>query len=384
MKTLEVLDKVLKGKRISPNTQRHYRNALKSLAIYSEEWPKSGAVVNEWLVTLDGFADTTVKMWFEVINAAGRYMKKAHRVANPCEHADRPKVIKKKRRYFTPEELVEVIRACRNEYELLLVLTLIDSACRVGELVRLKGGDVGDCFIDVAGKTGQRRYRLNDKICERLHILAGGEDKPVFPQKFTGSFYNDGNSLAHRVRYIVERTGIKGLKTGVHTLRHSAASLVAQESGQALIVKALLQHDDIKTSMGYIHDIDELIVRDDKYSPLRLLGKRYAEGKQGNGRSPVLMQISDGKGDESVALVNVAGAGLVEVEGASLVGDLFPVVQDGIAVRTVLRSEDLKLIRDAFVFYSEYHDTGDVVKARALMRRMLRKGGSERYARKSN
>jgi len=382
MKTLEVLDKVLKGKRISPNTQRHYRNALKSLALYSEEWPKSGAVINEWLVTLDGFADTTLKMWFEVINAAGRYMKKAHKVANPCERADRPKVIKKKRRYFTPEELVEVIRACRSEYELLLILTLIDSACRVGELVNLKGGDVGAGFIDVIGKTGQRRYRLNDKICERLHILAGGGDKPVFPQKFTGGFYPDGNSLAHRVRYIVERTGIKGAKTGVHTLRHSAASLVAQETGQALIVKALLQHDDIKTSMGYIHDIDELLVRDDKYSPLRLLGKRFAEGSQGAGRSPALMQISDGKGAESVALIPADDGGLVEVDGASLIGDLFPTVQDGIAVRTVLRSEDLNLIREAFVFYSQYHDSSNVARARALMRRMFRKGGSERYARK--
>jgi len=28
MKTLEVLEKVLKGKRLKPNTQRHYREAL--------------------------------------------------------------------------------------------------------------------------------------------------------------------------------------------------------------------------------------------------------------------------------------------------------------------------------------------------------------------
>ena len=76
------------------------------------------------------------------------------------------------------------------------------------------------------------------------------------------------------------------MKTGVHTLRHSAASLVAQESGQALIVKALLQHDDINTSMGYIHDVDELVIRDDKYSPLRILGKRFAEGAGGGSHYP--------------------------------------------------------------------------------------------------
>lgn len=79
-------------------------------------------------------------------------------------------------------------------------------------------------------------------------------------------------------------------------------------------------------------------------------------------------------------LVKVGGAGLVEIDGASLVGDLFPEVKDGIAIRAVLRFEDLCLIRDAFVFYAQYHDGNGVSRARALMRRMLRKGGSKFYS----
>ena len=376
MKTLEVLDKVLKGKRVSPNTQRHYRDVLSSLARYSEEWPKRGAVINEWLATLSVYADTTLKMWFEVVNSAGRYMKKAYKLRNPCEEAEKPKISKRKRRYFTPEEVVSVIKACINDYELLLVLTLIDSACRIGELVNLTGGCVGEGFIDVVGKTGQRRYRLNSQICERLRLMAGGENKAVF-KRGDGDFYPDGNSLAHRVRYIIARTGIKGSKLGAHTLRHSSASLLAQETGQALIVKALLQHDDIHTSMGYIHDIDELVIKDDKYSPLRLLGERYGETVEG--QSLVQRQLTDGVVGESTALVPV---GLAEVEGVSLVGDLFPEVRDGVAVRTVLRCEDLRLIRKAFVFFARYNDGNDVAIARKLMARMLRKGGSEFYSKR--
>lgn len=37
MKTLEVLEKVLKGKRLRPDTQRHYVEALGSLSRYSQE-----------------------------------------------------------------------------------------------------------------------------------------------------------------------------------------------------------------------------------------------------------------------------------------------------------------------------------------------------------
>ena len=148
MKTLQVSEKVLKGKRLKPNTQRHYREALGSLARYSEDWPVSGVAINEWLACLQGYADTTTKMWFDLVNAAGKYMQKAYKVANPCAEAERSKVRKRKHRYFTIDELVAIIKACTNEFELLLVLTLIDSACRIGELVNLKGGDVGDGFIE--------------------------------------------------------------------------------------------------------------------------------------------------------------------------------------------------------------------------------------------
>ena len=85
MKTIEVLEKVLKGKRIKPATQRHYREALGSLAEYEEEWPSSGVVINEWMGSLDRFADSTVKMWFDFVNSAGKYMKMAFKVENPCE-----------------------------------------------------------------------------------------------------------------------------------------------------------------------------------------------------------------------------------------------------------------------------------------------------------
>ena len=387
METREVLDKVLRGKRLRPATRRHYCEALGSLASYSGEWPDSSVVINEWLASLSRYSDATVKMWFEQVNAGGKYVQKimgkngngTYKVPNPCEDAERPKVSKKRRRYFSPEEIVSVIKACINEYELLLVLTLIDSACRIGELVTLSGGKVGDGFIDVVGKTGERKYRLNGNICKRLRLLAGGDDKPVFYRK-DGEFYPDGNGLAHRVRYIVERTGIKGSKTGVHTLRHSSASLVAQESGQALIVKALLQHDDIATSMKYIHDVDDMVIKDDKYSPLRLLGKRYGEAVGGG--SGGQLELSDGGVGGGTAVIPVSGVGLVEVEGASLVGDLFPEVESGVAVRTVLREDDLKLMRKVFVFYARYNDGNDVTRGRVLMRRMLRKGGSKFYSKR--
>jgi len=382
MKTLEVVEKVLKGKRLKPNTQRHYRDALGSLARYAEDWPVGGVIINEWLASLEGYADTTVKMWFDFVNAAGKYIQKAYKVDNPCAEAERPKVRKKKRRYFTIDELVAIIKACANEFELLLVLTLIDSACRIGELVNLKGGDVGDGFINVIGKTGQRRYRLDVRLCEKLRAMAGGDDEPVFKQK-SGGFYQDGDGLGHRVRYVIERAGIKGKKVGVHTLRHSSASLVARETGQALVVKALLQHDDLKTSMDYIHDVEDIL--QDKYSPLRLLGEQYKKaGGDNSGIRVEQLQLAEGELiGESVAVVAVSSEIVAGADIDDLVSDMFPKIGEGLAVRTVLKYEDLLRMRKVFVWYARNNPGHkDIAWSRELMKRMLRKGGSERYAKR--
>ena len=73
----------------------------------------------------------------------------------------------------------------------------------------------------------------------------------------------------------------------------------------------------------------------------------------------------------------VAGADIDD-----LVSDMFPKVREGVAVRAVLRYEDLLRMRKVFVWYARNNPgDSDIAWARELMKRMLRKGGSERYAR---
>ncbi|MBA7562067.1 Tyrosine recombinase XerC [subsurface metagenome] len=365
MKTLEVLGRVLKGKRIKHDTERHYRDALGSLARYSEDWPVSGVVVNEWLGSLKGYSDMTVRNWFNFVNSAGKYMKKAYKLDNPCEDADRPRVSKKRRRYFTAEELGRIIKACRLEQDLPLVLTLIDSTCRIGELVGLEAKNVGDGWIDVQGKTGQRRYRCDVRICRELCRLGDG-GKPIFTGRFGG--VADVNSLKHRVRRVIKEAGITGSKLGAHTLRHSGASLVAQETGSALAVKALLQHDKIDTSMEYIHDAEDVIQQ--RISPLGLVLERLSGGVD----LEPLQLVMGGQVVEdeiSTAVVPVEG-GIVEV--VDLVDDMFPEIKDGVKVRSVFNADDLRLLREAFVGYVRTGRAGSSeLKLRYLMKRMLRK-----------
>ncbi len=356
MKTSEVLAKVLKGKRIKPVTQKHYSEVLGLLARYSEEWPDSGIVINEWLGSLSKFADSTVKMWFDYVNSAGKYIERVSgrnsdrswKVPNPCADADRPKVEKKRRRYFTAEELMRIIDACREVPERVLILSLVDSTCRIGEIGvnregegGLYGRNVGDSWMDLKGKTGERRYRLDEFLCEAMKAMAGGDDQPVF-RDATGKTASV-DALKNRVKRVIKRAGITGSKLGPHTLRHSGASLVAQETGSALAVKALLQHDNIDTSMEYIHDAEALIQQ--RTSPLRLVSEKvFGNGEGLLALAPKQLAMGSEVGVESV--VEAVDAECKEEEDeVDLADGLFPEVRDGVAVRSVFSTGDLRLLR---------------------------------------
>lgn len=370
MKTLEVLEKVLRGKRVKPETQRHYKDALGSLAEFSEDWPKSGFVINEWLGSLKGYSDMTVRNWFNYVNSAGKYMKKGYKLRNPCADADRPRVERKRRRYFNADELMRIIKACRFEQDEALILTLIDSTCRIGELVGLGARNVGDAWIDVKGKTGERRYRCAPFLCQKLREL-GADGKPIFRGRFGEQA--TASSLKHRVRRVVREAGITGSKLGPHTLRHSGASLVAQVTGEALVVKALLQHDKIDTSMEYIHDAENVIQQ--RISPLALVGKQVLgeafdiEQMFGESVEPKQLPMK-GTPDNGEGEV-IEGEVLNVVD---LVEDMFPEIKDGVEVRSVFKADDLRLIRRAFVGYVRSGSAGpDELKLRLLLKRMLRK-----------
>ena len=370
MKTLEVLAMVLKGKRIRPNTVRLYRNALSSLAQRSEEWPESGLVINEWLASQERYSDTTIRMWYDYVNSAGKYVQKisgknvdgSYKVSNPCDEADSPKISKKRRRYFTAVELVKIIQASRQEVDRVLVMVLLDSTCRIGELEGFKGKQVGDSWIDVKGKTGERRYRLDSALCAKLKDMAGGDDKPVFKNSKGG--FTTVDVLKYRIRKVIAEAGTTGSKLGAHTLRHSAGSLVAKETGSALAVKALLQHDNIDTSMGYIHDAEEVLQQ--RISPLRLVGEQVL----GEG----LKQLSMGSGETEGIEGEFSEVKKEDDVVEDLLEEQFAEIKEGVEVRSLLKTDDLRLIRKAFIGYIRSGGDGtDEVALRSLMKRMLRK-----------
>lgn len=117
-------------------------------------------------------------------------------------------------------------------------------------------------------------------------------------------------------------------------------------SGSALAVKALVQHDKIDTSMEYIHDAEDVLQQ--RISPLRLVGERMVR-ENGEGGKVRQLQLGSGEG------IKDSGKALVRVETVDVVVDLleeeFPDIIDGVVVRSLHDTEELKLLRRAFIGY---------------------------------
>ena len=138
-------------------------------------------------------------------------------------------------------------------------------------------------------------------------------------------------------------------------MRHTAASLIARKSGSALAVKALLQQDDIKSAMVYIHDAEDEIQQD--YSPLELSGVKMGEDKQ--------IGFKD-----DIQLLETAK----EISVRNLIIELFPNVPEGVKVRPALNSKDLNLIRDGLIELMKVHgESGSGSDCVQLIKRVLRK-----------
>jgi integrase/recombinase XerD len=315
---------------LAASTLKNYRWFFEKLESYSEYWPSVPSEVNGFISSLDGLNDSSVRQLYKTFRAFGRYTKRTYGWADPTENAECPRVKRKNRRYFSSAELTAVIGACRNVREKALILALLDSSARIGELASLRVAGLRDGFIMVSGKTGERHYRCDAGVVAMLREIA--IDGVVFPKNNSSRqviypvLPASGVNLGDRVKWIFKRAGLTGSKLGPHTLRHTAASLVAKETGSALAVKALLQHDNIATSMLYIHDVEDSIQQ--VTSPMSLAG--VASGldfSPGRALVPALPMVSDG----------------IDVSS------LLPSIPDGLWIRPGLTSEDLRLIRDGFI-----------------------------------
>ena len=256
-----------------------------------------------------GLSYSTVKKAYEAVSGCMRYYRIHTRTShNPCEGITLPELKRKDSseiKFFTPEERKRIVEEATRKYETGVsvyrlgwaFVLLLYSGMRIGELCALTWNDIDfeNKTINICKNAIQVRERDENGnshyILETQNSTKTRSGMRIIPMtakaltsllelhKITGEYeYIITSSSGKRIRptrldrtfyQILEAIGLE--KVGVHTLRHTFATMLFSNGCEVKIVSDLLGHSNTKiTENIYIHLIQQQKINAmesiDKYS----------------------------------------------------------------------------------------------------------------------
>jgi integrase len=165
---------------------------------------------------------------------------------------------------ITPEQFRQMVNALPEPYS-LMALVCGCLGLRVSETLALKWGD----FNWETGSVGIHQVFTHGQIQNLAKSDSSGNDLPVFPKLVevlqewqgrqphefdyvfanpkTGSPYSDSTILTRYLKPAAKKIGIEGL--GWHMFRHSYKTWMASAKINPALMKDLMRHSDISTTM---------------------------------------------------------------------------------------------------------------------------------------
>lgn len=171
---------------------------------------------------------------------------------NPVSRVKKPREDNTIVRYLTPEE-DERLWPAMSDHLKPIVMAALHTGMRKGELLNLAWADVDydQRLITVRNtKSNRKRYiPMNDVLVATLKALPRDpDDIHVFVNKHTGDVYGD-----IKTSWLTTMRKAKIENFRFHDLRHTFASRLAQAGIPIIVIKELLGHKDITTTMRYAH-----------------------------------------------------------------------------------------------------------------------------------
>ena len=168
--------------------------------------------------------------------------------------------------YFDERDVMAIFSVCTNIKHLAMLQTLFYSCLRSSELCRLDDND-----LNLKTKTIRLRETkngtdaisyINDECAETLRIYLRIRPKITIDDRIP-LFYTDNgnrwvNSDVHRMFLYYKKKANITKPGAVHVFsRHTTATLMIARGCDCRIVKELLRHKDIRTTLRYAHVSDE-------------------------------------------------------------------------------------------------------------------------------
>jgi len=163
-------------------------------------------------------------------------------------------------RMISVEDEKKLLAAANRPLQDVLTI-MLDSGMRNGEVIRMRWENVhwdGAFYFNPKGKTrkARRQVPLSDRVIALIRNIQREQSRPregwVFPSKKSPSGYIGLSGLEHRFRKLARMLGIPdALK--LYCARHTFGTVAMAETKDPGLVKEVMGHESLTTTMGYLH-----------------------------------------------------------------------------------------------------------------------------------
>src|SRR6266516_388995 len=261
----------------SESALRAYRNAIDDLLSWAERFGRSGDLFEERAIVdhLDDYrqrvspAAATYHRRFLILRRFMRWLSSREGVPDPFLDLEAPRKPRHESEWLTPAEFRRMLEAAGRplrrhtgiiERDRLVLLALVTTGLRRSELINLDWRDLAlddpqPSLLVRHGKGDKpRRQPLAPQLADELRQLqrriGPPNTEPVFCGLAGGRL--QPKVLAAIIKRAAERAGLEKRVTA-HTLRHTAATWLRQQTGDTRLVAEYLGHADLSTVSRYTH-----------------------------------------------------------------------------------------------------------------------------------
>ena len=259
---IPAMEQQLKLKAYSPSTIKTYLGEMTQLLNLLENIPADDLTpehLKRYLVYCYEKLKLTENTLHSRTNAMKFYYEQVLRKEKFFWEIPRPKKQLQLPRFFSQNDIVAIIKATDNIKHKVMLMLAYSGGMRVSEVVSMKTRNIDESrmciLIEQAKGKKDRMVNLSPVLLVMLREYKR-EYKPAAPgYLFAGQA--EGEPYSKRSLQLViaaakQKAGI--LKPGsVHALRHSFATHLLDKGTDVTIIMKLLGHNDIKTTLRYLH-----------------------------------------------------------------------------------------------------------------------------------
>ena len=168
-------------------------------------------------------------------------------------------------RVLSEKETQRLLMAATSERDRAVLVVLLDTGLRVGELASLTRNNARPDGLTVNGKVGERVVPISPGVYELL-LRQGNERGFLIGRRRPLS----RSGIQGIVRACMRRAGYSPPKIGPHTLRHTFGVQYMVNGGDVASLQRILGHTKIETTMLYVQMSNAMVAQQHlQFSPMR-------------------------------------------------------------------------------------------------------------------